>query len=133
MSEQNVAMIRGVFDAFNRGELDESVAQMPDDFVADWSASISPDIGVYRGPEEIGRLLREVRSAWSEIEYFETEIIDRGDVVIRVGGIRATGKGSGAEVTARGAQVWRFDGDEPVSIRFHQNKEEALQDADSSE
>src|SRR5262245_12480935 len=126
MSEENVALVRAVWDAVNRGDLDEAFKYAPDDFVADWSASEAPESGVYRGRERVRELFQKTRDAWSEIEYFEDEIIDAGDHVVRVGGVRARGKGSGAEVTAHGAQVWTFRDGVPVSISLHQSKAEAL-------
>lgn len=127
MSEQNVATVRAIWDAINRGDLDEAFAYAPDDFLFDWSASEAPERGVYRGPEAIRQAFEGTRDAWSELEYFESEIIDVGDRVVRIGGVRAKGKGSGVEVTAHGAQVWTFDGATPVSVRLYQSKEEALE------
>src|ERR1700741_193724 len=104
MSEENVATVRAVWAAINRGDLDEAFRFAPDDFVADWSASDAPESGVYRGRERVRDLFEHPREPWPEVEYFEEEIIDAGDHVVRIGGVRARGKGSGAEVTARGAQ-----------------------------
>jgi ketosteroid isomerase-like protein len=113
VSEENVATVRATFEAVNRGDLDDAVARIPEDFVAGWSESVAPESGVYRGRDEV--------------EYFESEIIDAGDLVVRVGGLRARGKGSGAEVTARGTQVWRVRGGTPISVRLYQSKAEALE------
>ena len=127
MSEQNVAIVRAIWDAVNRGDLDEAFEYAPDDFIADWSGSEAPESGVYRGREAVkGRFQRTVE-VWSEMEYFETEIIDAGDQVLRVGGVRARGRGSGAEVMAQGAQVWTFRDGTPISVRLFQSKQEALE------
>ena len=53
MSEQNVAIVRAIWDAVNRGDLDEAFEYAPDDFVADWSGSEAPESGVYRGREAV--------------------------------------------------------------------------------
>jgi ketosteroid isomerase-like protein len=127
MSEQNVATVRALWDAINRGDLDEAFAYAPDDFVLDWSASEAPESGIYRGREAARQAFEKTREAWGEIEYFESEIIDAGDLVVRVGGVRAKGKGSGAEVAAQGAQVWTFREGTPVSVRLYQSKAEALE------
>ena len=127
MSAENVATVRAIWDAVNRGDLDEALSHAPDDFLFDWSASEAPERGVYRGPEAIRQAVEGTQDAWSEVEYFESEIIDAGDRVVRVGGIRAKGKGSGVEVTAHGAQVWTFKGATPVSVRLYQSKEQALE------
>jgi len=126
MSEENVATVRAIWDAVNRGDLDEAFSHAPDDFEADWSSSEAPEGGVYRGREQVRKLFEATLDAWSEIDYFETEIIDAGDHVVRVGGVRARGSGSGVEVTAHGAQVWTFRDGTPVSVRLYQSKQEAL-------
>jgi ketosteroid isomerase-like protein len=125
MSEENVATVRAIFEAVNRGDLDDAVERLPEDFVADWSASIAPESGVYRGRQELRRVFERTGESWAEADYFESEIIDAGDLVVRVGGLRARGKGSGVEVTARGTQVWTFRDGTPVSVRLFQSKAEA--------
>jgi ketosteroid isomerase-like protein len=127
VSEENVATVRATFEAVNRGDLDDAVARIPEDFVADWSESVAPESGVYRGRDEVRRIFERTSEPWSEVEYFESEIIDARDLVVRVGGLRARGKGSGAEVTARGTQVWRVRGGTPISVRLYQSKAEALE------
>ena len=133
MSEENIAIVRAIWDAVNRGDLDEAFEYAPDDFVADWSGSEAPESGIYRGREAVKERFARTTEAWSEMEYFETEIIDAGDQVVRVGGVRARGKGSGAEVTAQGAQVWTFREGSPVSVRLFQSREEALEAVGLSE
>jgi ketosteroid isomerase-like protein len=127
MSEANVATVRAIWDAINRGDIDEAFRYAPDDFVADWSSSEAPESGIFRGRETVKQRFQETRDVWSEAEHFETEIIDAGEQVVRVGGVRARGKGSGAEVTAQGAQLWTFRDGIPVSVRLFQSKEEALE------
>src|SRR5262245_66545681 len=126
MSEENVALVRAVWDAINRGDLDEAFKYAPEDFVADWSASEAPESGVYRGRERVRALFKKTREAWSQIEYFEDEIIDAGDHVVRVGGVLGRGKGSGAEVSAHGGKVWTFRVGIYVSLLLHTPKSEAV-------
>jgi ketosteroid isomerase-like protein len=136
MASRNVELVRSYFDAANgqgiRGlmrRLEPVLDSLGPDFELDLSRSISPEGGVYRGPEEIKAMFRQRGEAWSQIESFETEIIDAGDVVVRVGGFRAVGDYSGIELAAQAATVWRFDGGTPVSMRLFQTKAEALEAA----
>jgi ketosteroid isomerase-like protein len=133
MPEENVATVRAIWDAVNRGDVDDAFKYAPDDFVADWSSSEAPESGVYRGRDAVKARFERTVEVWSEMEYFETEIIDAGDQVVRVGGVRARGRGSGAEVSAEGAQVWTFQGGTPISVRLYQSKAEALVAAGLSE
>ena len=133
MSQENVETIRAVWEAINQGDLDAATAHLPADFVADWSESLAPESGVYRGRDEVRRAFAWTTESWSELEYFEDEIIDAGDQVVRVGGVRARGKGSGADVMAQGAQLWTFHKGTPVSVRLYQSRDEALEAAGLSE
>src|SRR5262245_3610418 len=133
MSEENVAKVRAIWEALNRGDIEEAFKYASDDFVADWSSSEAPESGVYRGRDAVKAGFERTREVWSEMEYFETEMIDAGDQVVRVGGVRARGGASGAEVSAQGAQVWTFHGGTPISVRLYQSKEEALEAAGLSE
>lgn len=126
MSEENVATVQAIWDALNRGDADEATERMPEDFVFDFSSSENPESGVYRGRESLKRVFQSLTEPWSEVEYFALEYIAAGDHVVRVGGMRARGEGSGAEVTARGAQVWTFRDGTPTSMRLYQSKDEAL-------
>jgi ketosteroid isomerase-like protein len=136
MASSNVKLVRSYFGAAN-GEGLEGLMQrlgpvldrLPDDFELDLSRSISPEKGIYRGSEEIKRMFRLRGEAWSQIEAFETEIIDAGDVVVRVGGFRTVGEHSGIELSAQAATVWRFEDGKPVSMRLYQTRAEALEAA----
>jgi ketosteroid isomerase-like protein len=133
MSEENVAWVRRSFQLLDDGDLDEMVRITPEDFVLDRSESRGLRSGVFRGPEEIRKIWEDFMEAWADYEVYETEIIDAGDVVVRVGGIRGRGRSSGIEVQAEAATVWRFEGGGPVSASLYQTKAKALEAAGLSE
>ena len=140
MASRNVELVRSYFEAAN-GEglsalmrkLEPVLDTLGPDFELDLSRSRSPEAGVYRGADEIKAMWRHRGEAWSHIEAFETEIIDAGDVVVRVGGFRAIGDHSGIELAARGATVWTFEDGVPRSMRLYQSKAEALEAAGISQ
>ena len=51
MSQENVELVRRTIDALNRREIDQAAEAAHGDFEADWSNSIAPHGGVYRGRE----------------------------------------------------------------------------------
>jgi ketosteroid isomerase-like protein len=136
VSSANVDLVREYFAAAN-GEGVESLLRtlkpvlerLGPDFELDLSRSIAPEKGIYHGPQEVEELFRRRGEAWSRIESFETEIIDAGDVVVRIGGFKTTGDYTGIELAAEGATVWRFANGIPVSMRLYQSREEALEAA----
>ena len=51
MSQENIEIVRATIEAINRGDLDQALEAAHEDFEADWSNSIGPHRGVYRGRE----------------------------------------------------------------------------------
>ncbi len=130
MSRENVETVKAIFDLLNQGKIDQALELLPPDGVYDFSRSINPDAaGIYRGRDEIRAFLGRVMEAWDKIEYVAEEYIEVGDDVIRVGGIRARGAGSGVEVVGKGAQLWHFRDGVPVLTELFQTKADALEAA----
>ena len=128
VSEENVETVRRIFELVNQGAFDELAAFTPADFELDLSRSRGLNTRVYRA-EESSRLWEGLTEAWAEYEFFETEMIDAGDIVVRVGGLRGRGKGSGLEVEAEGASVWSFRDGSLISGALFQSRAEALEAA----
>jgi ketosteroid isomerase-like protein len=126
MTLENKIAVRVFFEAVNRGDLDDAVEPLDPEVEFDWTRSRSPERGVYRGREEVKRLYERFIESWTEREFFETEIFESGDSVVRVGGFRGRGKGSGVETSASAAIVWSFRGGAAVSAEMYQSKADAL-------
>jgi ketosteroid isomerase-like protein len=119
-----------VMRTFSRGSRDDfgwlADATHPDG-LADWSRSRGPYRGIYRGRDEVLGFFRGTREAWEDVEYFHDEMLDAGqDRIIRVGGMRARGKGSGVAVEAAGAQLFEFKDGLIWRVTLYQSKEEAV-------
>jgi ketosteroid isomerase-like protein len=132
MSEENVETVRRFFDLLNRGAFDELDAITPAGFELDRSRSRSLKNRIYRA-DEIRGIWKDLGEAWADYDFFETEMIDAGDIVVRVGGAHARGRSSRIEVQADSATVWRFRDGTPVAAALFQTKAEALEAAGLSE
>jgi len=126
MSQENVEIVRAVYEALRRNDVDAALDLLSIDFTLDYSRSRGLESGVFRGRDRFREVLERLLEPF-EYEPLETEIIDAGDVVIRVGGFLGRGTMSGAEVSATGATAWTFTGDTAVSMRLFQSKAEALE------
>jgi ketosteroid isomerase-like protein len=131
MSARNVETVERFFDTLNRDDVTAAFDGLPyseDDFELDMSRSVNPDrTGIFHSREEAERALGRFLEAWSDVEWFATEYVEVGDTVIRVGGIRVSGRGSGIEIDAKGAQVWEFRDGRAVAVRQCQSKEQAIE------
>ena len=128
MSQENVEILRATIAAINRGDLDQALVAAHEDFEADWSNSIAPHGGVYRGRERARELFEAFLEAWEEFRWDVQQIIEVDEArVVVVNRVRARGRGSGVEVDATGAQLWTITGGEVRSVKLYQSKADALE------
>jgi ketosteroid isomerase-like protein len=128
MSQENVDLVRRVFDSFNRRDLDAAIEAAADDFEVDWSNSIGPAKGVYRGEQQVRELWTSLFESFDEVRWDAEEIIEVDESrVIVVNHIRMRGRGSGVEVDALGVQLWTITDGTARSVKLYQSKADALE------
>jgi ketosteroid isomerase-like protein len=133
MSEENIEALRRAYDAFNCRDLAASAALMHPDFALDFSNSMGPERGVYRGVDGIRRLFELYWDAFESITIELEEVIGTGDVVVAMVHARGRGRGSGVEIDARGPHVWSFLDGRIVGFTLFQRLDQALEAAGLSE
>ena len=130
MSEENVALVRRVIGLWNQGDLDAALELAADDVEMDWSNSIGPAMGTYRGKDGF----REFWTSFAEVfdvirlETQETIDVDESQVIV-VNQFRSRGRGSGIEVNATGAQLWTISEGRWRRVKLYQSKAKALEAA----
>jgi ketosteroid isomerase-like protein len=127
MSEQNVRVVRGIYSALNRGDFDAALEAGHADVEHDWSRSVGPYQGIYRGREEIRRFWISFRDAVDELTFEVEDTIDAGEHVVALVRVHVRGRGSGVQVAARGPHVWTFRDGKVIRFRLFQEKAEALE------
>jgi ketosteroid isomerase-like protein len=130
MSQENVELVRRTIDLFNAKEIDQALERVHDDFEMDWSNSIGPLKGVYRGRLEVLALWASFLDAWETVRWEPEEIVDVDDKrLIVVNRVRMRGRGSGVDVEATGVQLWTIAAGKGERIKLFQTKAEALEAA----
>jgi len=126
MSEENVEIVRRVYEGWSRGDFSEGDAFHPEiDFeMVDW-----PHPGRARGLEQMRRIWSTTLSAWYDFRAVPTEYIDCGRSVLVLNRIQARGRGSGAEVGAETATLWTVDAGRVVRLALYWDTELARRDA----
>ena len=104
MSEENVEVIRRVNDAFLAGDWEVALGAYEEDAVLDTTRM--PGGGIAHGPQGAREFYTRWIAAWDGFQSERLELIDAGDTVVLISRISGTGKGSGAEVTMRAADVF---------------------------
>jgi len=134
MSEENVEIVRRSIELWSEGDADEALKMAADDLVMDWSNSIGPAKGIYRGKEAARKFWAAFVDAFGRLRWDLEEIIEVDESrVIAVNHFRARGRGSGIDVDAVGAQLWTMSEGKARSIKLYQSKAEALEAAGLSE
>lgn len=120
MSQQNVAVIQGAYEAFARGDVAAVLAAMDPAIV--WNEAENfpyADRNPYIGLAAVGDgLFRRIAEDWDHFEVAVEEILDGGDRVVALGRYRSAHKTTGARLNAQFAHVWWLRGGK--IIRFQQ-------------
>jgi ketosteroid isomerase-like protein len=125
MWQENVAVVRGFYDAFARGDLESALAVFDPEVVA-YDHDI-PDSGEYRGLEGLLRWQADWESSWESWRWEPQEFIQEGDRVVAIVRVHARGRGSGVDVERLDGAVWTFRGGKCVRLDYYGSKAEALE------
>jgi len=120
MSESNVELIRGIYDAFAVGDVAGVLGRMSPDIV--WNEAENfpyADGNPYVGPEAVaGGVFARCASEWDGFAVAVDELLDAGDNVVALGHYLGAYKATGKSMRTQLVHVWRVaDG---KAVRFQQ-------------
>ena len=111
MSQQNVALVQGIYDAFASGDVPAVLGAMSPDIV--WNEAENfplADGNPYVGPEAILHgVFARLGSDWDGFTVVPEDFLDAGDAVVVLGRYRGTCRATGKPVDAQLAHVWRIE------------------------
>jgi ketosteroid isomerase-like protein len=126
VSRQNVDTVRTILEAFNRGDMRGFLDMCDPDIEWDLSQRLI-DPETYHGHEGIEKFFEQQLEAWEEAPRMEVEdLMDAGDQVVAFVRVHGRGKGSGAAVDARIAQVWTIRRERATRLQYYGDRTEAL-------
>jgi ketosteroid isomerase-like protein len=132
MSEENVDIVRSIYEAFNRRDWDAAFRDTRPN-VELTTPPGGPNSGTYRGRQECEGYFRELITPFEALALHPEEFFEKGDQVAVVYKVRARPQGSSAEIEIRNGALWTIQGGKAVSLRFFSRAEEALEAAGLSE
>lgn len=125
MSKENVEIVRAVYEAINRGDVDAWLKHCAPDCEFDGSRLVGPVHGTY-GLDQIRPVLEEFEEPWESFRVQPDELIDAGgDVVASVTG-SFQGR-DGIQVRTRTAFVWTIRDGAIARVCFYQDRQDALE------
>jgi ketosteroid isomerase-like protein len=124
MSQQNVELVRAVFGAFNRREIDAVLGLWHDSI--SWRTLFSVEADVLRGKQEIRAAWeRQIETLDVHIDLVELTPLD-ATRVLAVGKWRGRGSESGAPVEQTAVQVFTVEDGRLRSVETYASRDEAL-------
>ena len=117
MSQENVEIVLGLFDAARRGDMEAALRLMSPD--AEWvSPANAMEPGTRSGLSGVRTAFEALRDSFGELRYDIRETVDLGDSVLLTGTFSGVGRTSGAAfgpqtfgavVTLAGGKVQRYE------------------------
>jgi ketosteroid isomerase-like protein len=130
MSQENVEVVRGGFDAFLRGDIDAVLDIASDDLVV---YRPDPDGAYFHGKEGFLQAFADWTEGLAEWTATPGEIIDGGDTVVARVTQTARGSGSGVPVTGEFWFVYILREGKVTRLEFHVDRAAAFEAAGLSE
>jgi ketosteroid isomerase-like protein len=136
MSQENVDVVRGIYDAVARRDDVTPFGVYAEDIVWDLSnarrAALNPK-PVYQGHEGVRHAWRDMLSAFGEVDFEVEELIDAGDQVLAVIREREVGRASGVPVETTHLAVWTLAGGKVTRMQVFDDRHAAERAAGLSE
>jgi ketosteroid isomerase-like protein len=126
MSQENVELVRRIYDAWDR---EESAR----DFIAEDMEYVNPSYAVELGTRHGRSSLAVVRDTYEDFEIKVERIIDAGDETVVLAHFTASGPVSGVPVAGEHGYVWTVRDGLAVRFQWFQSHREALEAAGLSE
>jgi ketosteroid isomerase-like protein len=133
MSEENVEVVRRIYEAAARRDPETIFALYGSDVELDATRLGVGDLGVYHGHDGLRRLFADLHEAWGRIDYDYEELLDAGEQVISVVARHAWGRASGVEIERPFALLWTLRDGKVVRVVWFLSRAEALEAAGLSE
>lgn len=117
MSEDNIALVRNLYEAFGRGDVDTVLAGFDENI--EWNESEGmPYGGVYHGPQAVAEnVFAPIPNDFDGFSVAPDEILGDGERVVALLTYRGTAKESGKKLEMPAAHAWTVRDGKIVNFR----------------
>ena len=127
MSQENVEIVRRVYDALNRGDWDAVFRDMHPD--VEVTTQRGPAAGTHRGRQAVQGFIEDYNAAFESVVSEPEEFLENGDQVLALVNRRARPKGGSIDIEVRNGHLWTVRGGTILSMRSFPDPEEAIEAA----
>jgi ketosteroid isomerase-like protein len=131
MSQENVEVVRRMYEAFHKGDAESALAYFHPEVVVD--ASVRVDAGIGHGRDELNAIVSRWVGAWDDWREEIEELRDLGDRVLVLSTQYGKGRGSGVDVEARYALLYELQAEQITRLTMYDDPAKALEAAGLSE
>jgi ketosteroid isomerase-like protein len=128
MSQENVEIVRRIYESINAGDWDAAFRDVDEDVEVETQLT-----GSFRGRSEVRRFYEDGAAAFEFFSVEPDEVLDVGDQVVALLRLRGRPSGSTAEIKVRVGHLWTIRAGAAVSLRTFPKRDEALEAARLSE
>ena len=125
MSEESLAVVRRIWDAFGANDPEPALALFADDI--EWTpAADEPETGTLQGKEAVQGLFLQWLTSFDDFQSEPLEYVEADDLVVLTLRFSGMMRGSGAEVAFEETQVYRVSDGLVREVREYRTKDEAM-------
>ena len=125
MSEENVEVVRAIYERFSEGDFRASIDVLDPHIVFMLMAN-APDAEVYVGIEAVAAATRELLETWADYTLKAEELIPAGDSVLVSVRQQGVARISGVPTDEHFFTVWSFRGRKVIRIENFPERAQAL-------
>jgi ketosteroid isomerase-like protein len=128
VSEENIAVVRRAFAAFNERDLAATLELFDPEmeFLPQQTATLAREGRPYRGHDGVREYFEDVARLWKELDVIPQEYRDLDDTVLALGRVYARGT-DGLLVDSPTGWVWRLRDGKVIACRVYPAQEDALE------
>ncbi len=104
MSQENVEVVRPIYDALNRRDWETVFCDTHPDF--EMTTLRGPTAGTHRGREAVQGLIEDAIAAFDNLVFEPEEFRENGDQVVALVTTRARPKGGSVDIVVRNGHLW---------------------------
>jgi ketosteroid isomerase-like protein len=131
MSEENVEIVRPIYDSLTRRDWDAVFRDMHPDF--EMTTQRGPTAGTHRGREAVQWLIEDAIATFDNLVIEPKELLENGDQVVALVTTRARPKEGSVDIVVRNGHLWTVRDDTIFSLETFPAFEKALEAAGLSE
>jgi ketosteroid isomerase-like protein len=124
MSQQNVEIVKRMYEDLNQGDVDAMLAVLDPDMEW-WTRRDNPDTSLLRGREGFSAHWAEITGVLEEFRQQTTEVIDAGEYVVVC--VHQVARTRGVSIEQDEVHVWRCRNGCVAELREFHDKHEALE------